>query len=89
MAVMVNHNYPDTDDLRVVDVANEPVEGVVITVFTLANYAAGIVDTWVAQTDTDTNGRWTQPIDLDEAETYVVHFEKISEYGPTTIEITT
>lgn len=89
MAVMVNHNYPDDDDLRVLDEAGDPVEGVVITIFTLANYSAGIVDTWVAQTDTDVNGRWNEPIDLDAASTYVVHFEKISEYGPTTVEITT
>lgn len=89
MTVMVNHNYPDEDDLTVVDESNEPVEGVVITIFTLANYSAGIVDTWVAQTDTDVNGHWNQPIDLAEAQTYVVHFEKISEYGPTTLEITT
>lgn len=89
MTVMVNHNYPDDDDLRVLDEAGEPVEGVVITIFTLANYSAGIVDTWVARTVTDINGRWTEPIDLAEASTYVGHFEKISEYGPTTVEITT
>jgi hypothetical protein len=89
MTVMVNHNYPSANDLTVVDEANEPVEGVVVTIFTLANYSAGIVDTWVGQTDTDVNGNWNQPIYLDEAQTYVVHFEKVTEYGPTTLEVTT
>jgi hypothetical protein len=89
MGIMVNHNYPGDDDLRVLDANGDPIEGVVITIFELVPYTAGIVDTWVGLSATDTEGRWTVPILVDEAETYVVHFEKPTMYGPTVVEITT
>ena len=89
MTVMVNHNYPGEDDLRVLAPNGDPIEGVVITVFELVPYSAGIVDTWVGVSSTDVEGRWTAPILLDEAQTYVVHFEKPTMYGPSVLEITT
>lgn len=89
MAVMVNHNYPGADDLRVLNASGEPIEGVTITVFELVPYNAGIVDSWVGVSTTDTEGRWTTPILLPEDQTYIVHFEKPTMYGPSVLEITT
>jgi 5-hydroxyisourate hydrolase-like protein (transthyretin family) len=89
MSVMVNHNYPDADDLRVLDSAGEPIDGVTVTIFTLENYDAGIVDEWVGVTETDTNGRWEAPILVAEDTSFIVHFEKPTMYGPVTLEITT
>lgn len=89
MAVMVNHNYPDADDLRVLAPNGDPIADVVITVFELVPYNAGIVDTWVGVSTTDIEGRWTAPISLSEGQTYIVHFEKPTMYGPSVLEITT
>jgi hypothetical protein len=89
MGVMVNHNYPGDDDLRVLNTSGEPIEGVVITIFELVPYNAGIVDSWVGVSSTDSEGRWTAPITLDEEQTYIVHFEKPTMYGPSILEITT
>jgi len=87
--VMVNHNYPGVDDMTVVDEVDEPIEGVVIRVFELTAFEAGDVDTWVAETLTDINGQWIDPIGLEAGHTWVVHFEKPTVYGPEHVEITT
>ena len=89
MTVMVNHNYPGADDMTVVDEEDNPIEGVVVRVFTLTAFQAGDVSSWVGETLTDINGQWVDPIGLDEGFTWVVHFEKPTVYGPEHKEIIT
>ena len=87
--VMVNHNYPNPDELTVVDEQDIPIEGATIRVFTLTAFEAGVVDSWVGETTSDINGHWVDPIGLDAGNDWVVHFEKPTVYGPRHIEITT
>lgn len=87
--VMVNHNYPTTDSMTVVNADGDPVEGVAVRIFEPTAFYSDHVDTWIAQTETDIEGKWIDPIALTSASTYVVHFQKESMYGPTHIEITT
>jgi hypothetical protein len=89
MAVRVDHNYPDTDDLKVVDLSGNPIDGVIIRIFEYAAFVAGETDTWVGGTSSDINGHWIDPVYLDEAQTWVVHFEKPTAFGPEHVEITT
>lgn len=88
-SVSVNHNYPHAGDMTITDSQDHPIEGVCIRVFTLENFTSGIVDTWVAETETDANGEWVDPIVLDSGATWVVHLEKPTMYGPTHMEIMT
>jgi len=89
MSVKVDHNYPGADDLKVVDEEAQPIEGVVIKVFDHTAFFAGETSSWVADTVTDINGEWIDPAFLDEASSYVVHFEKPTMFGPEHVEITT
>ncbi len=88
MAV-VNHDYPLEDEMTVVDEQANPVEGVDIRIFDHTAFFAGDVDTWIASTITDADGKWVDPIVLDDGQSYVVHFQKESVAGPDHVEITT
>ena len=88
MAV-VNHDYPNTDDMLVVDETNEPIEAAEIRVYDQTAFDAGVVDTWESMTTSDLEGKWVDPIILEDGRNWVVHFQKESLYGPVHIEITT
>lgn len=85
----VDHNYPHAGDLRVVNAAGAPVEGATIRIFTLAAFSIGQTATWVVATTSDINGEWVDPVYLDDGETWVVHIQKATMYGPAHVEITT
>jgi hypothetical protein len=89
MTTRVDHNYPHAGDLRVVNASAEPVEDVEIRIFTLAAFLASQTSTWVAATTSDINGEWVDPVFLDDGQTYVVHMQKKTMYGPAHVEITT
>lgn len=89
MSVTVDHNYPHAGDLRVVNSSGEPVEGAEIRIFLLSEFLAGRTSTWVGMTTTDINGEWVDPVVLDDGQTWVVHIQKPTMYGPAHVEITT
>lgn len=89
MSTTVDHNYPHDGDLRVVNSSGEPVEAADIRIFLLADFLAGRTSTWIAATTTDINGEWVDPIVLEDGQTYAVHVEKPTMYGPVHVEITT
>ena len=88
MAV-VNHDYPNADDMLVVDETNEPIEAASIRVYDQTAFEAGVVDTWEGMTTSDIEGKWVDPIVLEDGRNWVVHFQKESMFGPVHIEITT
>lgn len=88
MAV-VNHDYPLAGEMIVVDEQAVPVEGVVIRIYDHTAFFAGDVATWIASTITDVDGKWVDPVVLDDGQSYVVHFQKESVAGPDHVEITT
>lgn len=87
--VMVDHNYPTTDALRVVNSSGDPVENAVIRIFKPEAYYSSQTSTWEAMTTTDIDGKWIDPIALENAKTWVVHIQKPTVYGPMHLEITT
>jgi len=89
MSTVVNHDYPGTDDMTVVSPQGDPIEDAQVRIFEFAKYEAGEVDSWVGETTTDVDGKWRDPLILDDGATWVVHFQKESMYGPATVEITT
>jgi hypothetical protein len=89
MSTTVDHNYPHAGDLRVVNASGDPIESAEIRIFTLAAFSSGQTSTWVAETTTDINGEWVDPVILDDGETWVVHIQKPTMYGPAHVEITT
>jgi len=89
MSTKVDHNYPPDGDLRVVNTSGDPVEGAVIRVFLLAEFLAGRTTTWVAATTSDINGEWVDPVILDDGQSWAVHMQKPTMYGPVHVEITT
>lgn len=88
-AVAVDHNYGGTDALRYVDGAGSGIDNADIWIYLKSDYDAGRVSSnYVkAKTNTDVNGRWANPVNLDPA-TYTIHVYKQGEYGPDTQEIT-
>jgi hypothetical protein len=89
VTVLVNHDFPHTGDLRVVDKFGEPLSGVEIRIFKLEKFLAGDTLTWEASTVTDTNGEWVDTISLADGQSWAVHFQKLSVGGPTHREIIT
>lgn len=86
---IVNHDFPVTDALLVVNETNEPIEGAEIRIYDHTAFQAGAVSSWEAMTTSDVDGKWVDPIVLEDGRTWVVHMQKPSVYGPTHVEITT
>jgi len=89
MSTTVDHNYPHAGDLRVINSSGEPVEGAEIRVFLLSEFLAGHTSTWVAATTSDINGEWVDPVILADGQTWAVHIQKPTMYGPVHVEVTT
>lgn len=89
MAVLVDHNYPHTGDMKVVNSSGNPIQSAEIRIYEAVEYNAGHRDSFAAYTTTDIKGEWVDSVWLPDARTWVVHFQKITEYGPIHIEITT
>lgn len=89
MTVMVDHNYLTPDALRAVASNGDPVEGAEIRIYDLVAFMAHITTSWLGMTTTDIDGKWLDPIALPDGGSFVVHFQKYSEYGPMHVEITT
>ena len=88
MAV-VNHDYPNTNDMLVVNESNDPIEAASIRIFDQTAFDAGVVDSWEAATTSDQEGKWVDPIVLEDGRNWIVQFQKESAYGPVHVEITT
>ena len=89
MAIAVNHDFPNPGSLKVVNEEGDPIEGVEIRIYEHAAFFAGQLDVYVGLTVSDFEGNWVDPIILDEGYSWVIHFQKLTEYGPVHIEITT
>jgi len=87
MTVQVNHDYPEVGALKAVDERNDPLEGVTIRIFDMAEFESG-VGLPVAETVTDSSGEWVNTLPLADGRTWIVHFEKTG-YGPVHEEVTT
>lgn len=63
----INHNYPTTDNLLLIDENGNPLSQVEVHIFTKAKWDAGNRESSdrEAQTFTDVNGRWTDTVSLD------------------------
>jgi len=85
----VNHDFPNLNDMLVVDETNAPIEAAEIRVYDQTAFDAGVIDTWEAATTSDQEGKWVDPIILEDGRNWVVHFQKESAYGPVHVEITT
>ncbi len=86
---IVNHDFPNADDMLVVDETNNPIEAADIKVYDQTAFDAGVVDVWEAMTTSDAEGKWVDPIQLEDGRNWIVHFQKESMYGPVHVEITT
>jgi hypothetical protein len=76
-AVVVNHDYPTTDDMLIVDGANAPVAGACIYIYTKADYEAGRTgpEYIVARSTSTTTGEWEQPVNLNAGDYYAYIFK--------------
>ena len=77
----VDQNYPTPDFLLAEDEDGNPLQYVFIKIFDAAEFDAGHVDAWEAQTETDIDGKWKDPVYLEEGRDWVVEFSR-----PTTHE---
>ncbi len=85
----INHDFPLVDELLVVDETDEPIEGAQIQIFDNVQYQAGDYTTVLGNTISDIEGKWVDPIEVPDGGSYVVLFQKYSEYGPKHVDITT
>jgi hypothetical protein len=87
--IVVNHDYPTAGNLLAVDEdTGLPIEGVVVKVH--AEDANPATDTtWIADTVTDRDGKWVEPVYLPEEETWQVSFEKPTMYPLKIVDIDT
>lgn len=64
--INVDHDYPTTDNMRVITPEGAGIQNVDIKTYLTSDYNAGIrgVDAIRGQTKTDAEGRWSAPFDL-------------------------
>ena len=86
---LLNHNYPSEGDMVVTEESGEPIEGAIVRVYDHTAYFADVLDSWEGETLTDVEGKWVDPIEVADGQSWVVWFEKPTMYGPRHIEITT
>lgn len=85
---ILNHDYPTAKAMQVVNPSGTPIEGATVRVFEALRFYANNVNTWFAETTTDTNGYWRDPIDVPEGRDWVVQVQKMGE-GPAHVNVTT
>lgn len=88
-AVLINHNYGGEDALRYVAPNGVGIDNGTIQIFLKSDYDAGRRGRGyvIAETSTNTEGRWVRDVALDPGE-YVVVFFKQGLYSPTAVPIT-
>lgn len=86
---IVNHDFPLENSLLVTDLEGNPIQDATIKIYTLTAFEAGVLSTWVADTLSDSEGKWVDAVELPDGESWVVHFQKLHDYGPEHREITT
>ncbi len=88
-AILVNHNYGGTDNLRYVAPNGVGIDNATIQVFVKSDYDAGKRGRGyiIAESVTGTDGRWVRDVALDPGE-YTVVFFKQGLYSPTVTNIT-
>lgn len=88
-AVLVNHDYGGPDNLRYVAPNGVGIDNGTIQCFTNTDYYSGKMTRGyvIAETTTDSVGRWTRPMALDPGE-YVLVFFKQGSYAPTIVPLT-
>lgn len=87
-AILVDHNYGGEDALRYVTPSGVGIDNATIQCFTKVDYLAGKTSRGyvIAETTTNTEGRWIRPMALDPGE-YVLIFFKQGTYAPTITEL--
>jgi len=88
-SVPVNHDYPTTDNLRVLDNANAPVEGALLFAYTAVNWNSGHrgENDSTARSITGPDGRW-QGIMMLNPGNYVLLVYKPGELQAKTVSLT-
>lgn len=87
--VNLNHNTGGVDNLRYITPDGDPIPDARITVYRTSDVSQGIYTSPVAVSTTDSTGRWSLPIRVDNsgAGAYTIVFEKEGYYGPDSAEV--
>lgn len=83
----IDHNYGGVDALTYRTTAGVAVEGAAVRIWRKTDFDLGNTETPIATTQTNSYGRWGDPIFLVIGYTYVVQFHKDGLYGPDHTEI--
>jgi len=75
------------DALQLVAENGDPVEGASVRVYTKADFDLNELDTPIGITVTDHNGRWVNPVPVNNNSIYTVLFSKDGEIGPVSQEV--
>ncbi len=86
--VQLDHNWELPDALRYMGPNSTPIANAQIRVYYKSDYDAGDLTTPVGVTQTNSTGRWVNPILVLPGFDYVVHFLKPNEFGPDVATIT-
>ena len=87
--ILVDHDYPATDDMTLKDGANNPIVGACIYIYLASDYAAHNTapEFIVGKSITIEGGVWKQPVALNPGD-YTALFYKQGNMSPTTINFT-
>ena len=87
--VLVNHNYPTTDNMTLLDGAGMPIVGACIYIYLAADFVAGRLapEYIVARSLTTEGGVWANPVALNPG-SYYAYFFKQGSMTPTNVAFT-
>lgn len=80
--VMVNHDYPMSDDMTYKTPGGSPIENAQVRVYLKSDYDVKKLDAPVGVTTTNAGGKWVQPILVTPGYSYVARFEVPYGWGP-------
>lgn len=86
--VMLHTDLGGLNAYRVTDNNGVPIEDAIIRVFTKTDYDAGDFDSPWAITNTNSDGRWLNPVPVNAGATYTLLINKPHVYGSVSVEIT-
>lgn len=85
----VDQNYPTPDYLLAEDEEGNPLQYVSIKIFDADEFNAGNVNAWEAETETNIDGKWKNPVYLEEGREWVVEFSRPTTHTTTYVNIDT
>jgi len=89
LTTRIDQNYPTPNFLLAEDEDSNPLQAVRIKIFDKTEFDDGNIHTWEAETITNIDGKWIDPVYLSEGYEWVVEFSRTTTHETVYVNIST